>query len=383
MERKKNDFASLLEESFQKRKSIEEGLLFQAKITSIRTDYVFIETLTEKIKGIIPIEEFTESNTIPKNGELLSVHYLSENHGDHYFTTMLTGENLNFSNLKLAYKNEIPVLGQVSSEITGGYEVKLGELVGFCPFSQIDIEVKGKSPSGKKLKFAVMEIQDGKNSKIVLSQKKITDKEKNLKIESLKNELKVGSFVTGRIKSIHKFGLIVDIGGVDALIPISESSYKKNPDLEKEFSVGQTLRAKILNIDWKEKKFSLSVKDFIDDPWAKSFPFKEGDLLEGVVETIKPFGMFVKLNENFSGLVPNKETGLPIRTPVSTHYKSGDKIEVYILEVNPEKKQIALSISKAKEFREKLEYEGYMKQDTDSSVSSFGILLKNSLNSKK
>jgi len=383
MERKKNDFASLLEESFQKRKNIEEGAPFSAKVTSIKTDYVFIVTLSEKIKGIIPIEEFTESGGTPKIGEEIKVHFLREDSGDYYFSSILTGESLNAHNLHLAYRHEIPVLGQISSEVTSGFEVRLGELVGFCPFSQIDNELKGKNFAGKKIKFAVIEIHEGKNGKIVLSQRKISDREKNLRVETLKTELKEGGFVTGNVKSIHKFGLIVDIGGIDALIPTSEASHKKNVDLNQEFSVGQTLRARILNIDWKEKKFSLTIKDFLDDPWAKSFPFKEGETLEGVVESIKPFGVFVKLNENFTGLVPNKETGLPARTPASAHFKSGDKVEVCVLEVNPEKKQIALSISKAKDFRERMDYEGYMKNDETSSVSSFGLLLKKSLNNKK
>lgn len=383
MEKKKNDFASLLEESFQKRKKIEEGAPFLARITSIKSDYIFIITTNEKIKGIIPNEEFTESGVNIKIGDEIKAHFLKENYGDYYFTTILAGENLELKNLFLANRFEIPVIGQISSETTGGYDVKLGEITAFLPFSQIDNEFKGKNISGKKFRLAVIEIQEGKNGKIILSQKKISEKERNLKVENLKNELKEGSFVTGNVKSIHKFGLILDIGGIDALVPTSETSYKKNIDLNKEFAIGQTLRARVLSFDWKEKKVSLTIKDFIDNPWAKSFPFKEGDLVEGVVDSIKPFGVFIKLNENFTGLVPNKETGLPLRTPPSNHFKSGEKIEVCITEVNLEKKQIALSISKAKEIRERSDYEGYLKADSSNSVSSFGLLLKKSMSQKK
>jgi len=54
------------------------------------------------------------------------------------------------------------------------------------------------------------------------------------------------------------------------------------------------------------------------------------------------------------------------------------------LEVNPEKKQIALSITKAAEAKDRLEYKQYLKADEDpKAVSSFGLLLKQSLEKKK
>ncbi|MCE9500923.1 MAG: S1 RNA-binding domain-containing protein, partial [Leptospira sp.] len=257
-----------------------------------------------------------------------------------------------------------------------------GEFIAFCPFSQIDTDLKGKTLTGSKIRFMISDITREKNSRIILSQKKISDKEKELKKEILKTELQVGQFVTCKIKSLHKFGIIVDMGGVDALVPASEASHKKNSELEKEFSIGQTLRAKVLSIDWKENRISLSIKDFLVDPWSNSVNFKEGDIITGTVESIKQFGIFVKLNENFSGLVPNKETGLSQKTPVSNHFKPGDSVEVFVTEVNPSKRQIALSVQKAKDARERMDYSKYL-QDTDTkSVSSFGLLLKKSLSKK-
>jgi ribosomal protein S1 len=380
MKEKNSKFAKLLEESFKKRKNLESGTKFEAKITAIYEDYLFIKIPSEDLQGVVLREEFIDYDI--KIGDSINVYFLYESHGDYYFTFTLSAENANLENLELAQLREIPVWGQVATEISGGYEVKVGEFLGFCPYSQFDLEKKGKNLSGMNFRFIVNDIHP-KTKKLSLSQKKFSDKEKELKKEILREELKVGQYVTCSIKSIHNFGLIVDLYGLDALIPVSEASFKKNPDLNQEYSVGQTLRAKILSIDWSENKFSLSLKESLEDPWSKSLPFKEGDIVTATVDSIKPFGLFVKFTDHFHGLVPSKETGLSSRTPLGTHFKPGEKVEVFITEVNIEKRQIAASILKAKETKEKLEYQAYLQtQNSATSTSSLGLALKKSLGKK-
>lgn len=145
-----------------------------------------------------------------------------------------------------------------------------------------------------------------------------------------------------------------------------------------DFHPGQVLHAKVLKLDWEENKHSFTVKDFLKDPWAQNVPFKEGDLVSGVVDSIKPFGLFVKLNENFSGLVPNRESGILNRVPLSQIFKPGDKVDAFVMEVNLSKRQISLSLTKAKEVQDRLNYSGYLTEET-SSTGSFGAILAKSL----
>ncbi|MCX7999028.1 MAG: S1 RNA-binding domain-containing protein, partial [Leptospiraceae bacterium] len=298
-----------------------------------------------------------------------------------YFTHTLTEENFTEENLQIAKEKEIPVLGQVSSETENGYDIKLGEYTGFCPHSQMDAEKKGKSLVGQKFRFIVSEFHS-KGKKLVLSHKKLSDKQKELKKEILKTELKEGQYVTCQIKSIHNFGLIVDVNGFDALVPISEASFKRNPDLNKEYTIGQTLRGKILQLNWAENKITISLKESLNDPWSQKLPLKEGDIVSGVIDSIKPFGLFIKLNEHFHALVPTKETGVPSRVPLHNNFNVGDKVEIFITEINPEKRQIAASIFKAKETKEKLEYQAYLQSQQVSEGTSLGQILKNKLGKK-
>lgn len=380
-ESEKELFEKMLEASFKKKKAMESGTRVIAIVNSAKKDFVFVTTKEGKLPGIISSEEFIESE-LPKQGDEIEAYFLKEDHGDIHFTTCLSGDSLNKDLLEIAKRAEIPVLGQFIGENDSGAEVKIGEFTAFCPFSQIDPEFKKSGLSGKRSKFLIQDI--GTRGKFVVSQKKISDKAKEAKLGILKQELKEGMFVTCKVKTIQNFGLIVEMdGGLTALIPISEATYKKNPELEKEFQVGQTLRARILRIDWENQKFALTVKDFLKDPWAQTVPFKEGDIVKGTIDSLKPFGLFVKLDDHFNGLVPTRETGTPNRVPLIQSFKPGEVIDVFVMEVNPERKQISLSIQKAKEIQERMDYSSYLSSDTSGSTSSFGAILQNSLNKNK
>ncbi|TGK12232.1 S1 RNA-binding domain-containing protein [Leptospira fletcheri] len=373
-ESQKELFEKLLDESFRKKAALEPGAKVTAIVSSVKSDYIFIKAKGTGISGIVLAEEFTEP---PVTGSEFEAYFLRESSGDQYFTTCLSGDSLEKDFLSVAQTSEIPVLAHIVGENEAGVEVKLGESLGFCPFSQLDPELRKQGGLvGKYLRFLIVEV--GQKGKIVVSQKKIADKEKEAKISVLKGELKPGMFVTCKVKSVHSFGLIVEADGLTALVPASEATFKKNADLSTEFHPGQILRGKVLKLDWEENKHSFTVKDFLKDPWAQNVPFKEGDVVSGIVESIKPFGLFVKLNEHFSGLVPNRESGVPNRVPLSQVFKPGDKVDVFVMEVNLSKRQISLSLTKAKEVQDRLDYGGYLSEET-SSTGSFGAILAKSL----
>ncbi|EQA45445.1 S1 RNA binding domain protein [Leptospira broomii serovar Hurstbridge str. 5399] len=367
-------FEKLLDESFRKKGALEPGAKVTAIVSSAKSDYIFIKAKGTGISGIVLAEEFPEA---PKPGQEFEAYFLRESSGDQYFTTCLLGDSLEKDLISVAQASEIPVLAHIVGENESGVEVKLGEVTGFCPFSQLDSDLRKQgNVAGKYVRFLIVEV--GAKGKVVVSQKKIADKEKEAKISVLKGELKPGMFVTCRVKSVHTFGLIVEADGLTALVPASEATFKKNTDLTLDFHPGQVLHAKVLKLDWEENKHSFTVKDFLKDPWAQNVPFKEGDLVSGVVDSIKPFGLFVKLNENFSGLVPNRESGILNRVPLSQIFKPGDKVDAFVMEVNLSKRQISLSLTKAKEVQDRLNYSGYLTEET-SSTGSFGAILAKSL----
>jgi ribosomal protein S1 len=374
------DFGKLLEESYKKRKSIESGSLHQAKIIKETKDFYFIQTLGEKINGVVSREEFAEEETILKPGDELDVYFLEESSGDYLFTHCLQGSDITASRLELSIMHDLPILGHVATNQQMGYDVKLGDFIAFCPNSQFEPRWKGEDLVGKKFRFVVTNME---RKKIQVSQRKIADKEKQARVDILKSEWKVGSFVTVSVQSIQKSGLQVQVEGLSAFIPGSEASFKHNANLEKEFKLGQSLKAKIIELDWAVNRIILSAKDFLADPWALKLPFREGDILEGVIEKIKNFGIFIKLNDEFQGLVPNRELGLPPNSNPMNDYSPGQKVKVFVMEINPLKRQIALSIGRAKDTEARMEYQKYISDESEiQSTSSFGLLLQKSLAGK-
>lgn len=383
-----NDFASLLEESLQKRKNIVTGASSKVKLLNVQNGYLFIQT-EDGTKGIIPEEEFSLiGEEIPKIDEFQAF-FLKENHGDYIFTVCVNPEELTADLIEVICSAEIPIAGIVTGKTNGGYSVKLGGFTAFCPESQLDPSVK-ENYANKVLKFIITEMQKSRNKSpkanqrkgtdgffdLVVSQKKLIEKEKEERRKFLKEDLKVGSFVSCKVKSIHTFGLIVDVDGIDAIIPKSEATYQINKTLN--FKTGELLRAKVLSLDWSENKITLTVKDFIEDPWAAKVPFREGEIVMGTIESMKPYGLFVRLNDDFTGLVPSRETNVPERSPLQSHFKQGEKIEVFIMEINPEKRQLSLSIKKAALSRERLNYQGFLGEES-ASTSSLGDILKKAL----
>lgn len=375
------DFAKLLEENLKKRKIIEPGSLHRAKISRKAKDFVFIQTIAERIRGVISAEEFQEDGDQYPEGAELDVYFLEEESGDYLFTHILQGSDITPSRLELSKSYNLPILGQVLSLSQGGYDIKIGDQIGFCSLSQFESKYKGEDLQGKRFKFVVIDMD---RKKIQLSQRKIADQERDARVDVLKSEWKVGSFVTASISSIQNSGLQVQLEGMNAFVPASEATFSRNASLEKEFRLGQTLKAKIIELDWSNQRIILSAKDFLKDPWSLNLPFKEGDILDATVESVKAFGIFVKLTDEFHALVPNRESGTGPKSNLSSEFPAGKMVKVFILEINPVKRQISASIKRAKDTEERMEYQKYLVPEEEvSTTSSFGLLLKKSLEKKK
>jgi ribosomal protein S1 len=377
------NFEKLLEENLKSRKSIEPGSPHRARVSRVAKDFVFIESIPEKIRGVISADEFSEEFWTGKNpepGMELDVFFLEEESGDYLFTHSLQGDDITGARLELSQNWDLPIWGSFSQKQANGWDVKIGDFLGFCPFSQIEPRLKSEELLGQKFRFVVTDID---KKKIYVSQRKIADREKQARVDVLKSEWKVGSFVTANIVSIQKSGLQVNLEGLQAFVPASEATYSRNANLEKEFKLGQSLKAKIIELDWTQNRVILSAKDFLKDPWSTRLPFKEGDIMEGTVESIKNFGLFVQLTGEFHGLVPNRETGIPHRGNPATEFQPGSKVKVFVMEVNPEKRQISLSIARAKETEDRMEYQKYLTNESEvATTSSFGLALKKSLEKK-
>src|SRR6185369_6342377 len=125
--------------------------------------------------------------------------------------------------LALAAESGMPVEGKVAAVIKGGYEVTVGGLRAFCPFSQMDLRRVETAEDfvGRVLEFRVTKYgENGRN--IVLSRRQILEEQAAKAAEETRKKIVVDAVLPGTVSSLADFGAFVDLGGIQGLVPMSE-----------------------------------------------------------------------------------------------------------------------------------------------------------------
>lgn len=377
----KEDFATLFENSISDMDSLQPGQQIETTIVSISGDSIFLE-LGGKSEGILDRAELTDSDgkLTVKEGDQIKAFFLETKNGEKRFTTKISGEKAGNAVLEQAFESKIPVEGLVEKEIKGGFEVKIGETRAFCPFSQMGLR-RIENPQdyiGKQFTFKILEYSErGRN--ILVSNRVILEEEHRQKVEELKQTLKENMVVTGTIKSVQDFGAFVDLGGVQALLPISEISRSRVDDIQALFSEGQEIEAKIIKLDWRNERITLSMKALLPDPWdeaASKYPV--GSKHTGEVVRITNFGAFVTLEPGLDGLLHISELkGDSRQGNQPENVKKGQKITVAIKSLDTERKRIGLK--RVSSTQEDEDFQKYLDSETGNeseTYNPFADLLK-------
>jgi small subunit ribosomal protein S1 len=307
---KADDLAKMYEQSFTGMGYYKPGQAVQTEVVSISKDCVFLQ-LNGKSEGILDREELTdgEGNLTVKVGDSLRVFFLKADNGELRFTAKISGKAAGAEMLEQAYLEKMPVEGLVEKEIKGGFEIRIGESRAFCPYSKMGERRSDNAAEyvGKRLSFKIQEYKDRGRS-ILVSNRAIHDEARAERLEELKKTLREGMVVTGTIESIQSFGAFVDLGGIRALLPVSEISRSRVEDIQAHLSVGQEIQALILQIDWQKERISLSMKSLLADPWETAREkYPEGSKHTGKVVRLADFGAFVSLESGIDGLVHSSE----------------------------------------------------------------------------
>ena len=229
----KKTFAEMLEESYTRPKRFSVGEKAEAQVVKISPEWVFID-LGAKSEGYIDKKEFIDeaSNLTIKEGDTISAYFLSSRRSERLFTTKLLARKSVDEFLSNAYQNAIPLEATVEKEIKGGFSIRISaSATGFCPYSQMDrrrIE-NAADYVGKKFDFIIIEYAEN-GRRIVLSRRPILEKIDQERIAGLKVSLKKGMIVHGIVTSVRDFGAVVDIGGIQALLPVSEMAWGRVED---------------------------------------------------------------------------------------------------------------------------------------------------------
>jgi small subunit ribosomal protein S1 len=188
----------------------------------------------------------------------------------------------------------------------------------------------------------------------------------------------LGTKVVGRVKTVTDFGIFIGFDeGVDGLVHVSEMSWTKKIKHPSElYKKGQEVEAVVLNIDRKNERFSLGIKQLTPDPWKDvARRYRKGEVVVGKVTNVTDFGAFVELEEGIEGLVHVSEISREKVEKPSDVLKVGETLSAVVLHIDPHDRRIGLSVKGLKEKAEKAEIEKYI-SNQGSTSHSLGELIQ-------
>jgi len=239
------------------------------------------------------------------------------------------------------------VSGQVRSLTAYGAFIDLGGIDGLLHISDI-AHSRIASPEevlsvGQQLELKVLKV-DPESRRISLGLKQLQPEP----WDSAADLYSIGQRITGTVTRLMDFGAFVELSpGIEGLIHVSEMSWVKKIHKPSDIlSPGDTVEAVVLSISPAERRISLGLKQALGDPWTDApAKFPIGSAIEGPVTRLTKFGAFVQLTDGVEGLVHISEITADrrINHPQDILH-AGQIVKAQVLAIDPEKRQIKLSI---------------------------------------
>lgn len=228
----------------------------------------------------------------------------------------------------------------------GGVLVEYAGIRGFIPASQLD-SAYATDPvklKGKRIKVKILELNK-KNTRLVVSQKAVTQKDLIKKQKEALDKFEVGKKYQANVTGVAPFGIfvVVPVGKegveIEGLIHISEIAWEKVENPQKYVKIGDKIDVIVIGIDKSTGRLNLSRKQLTPDPWKKiGEKFKVDQQITGVISRLSSFGAFVRLEPGIEGLIHIS------KIPPGEEPKEKETVECIIESVDPLKRKISLSL---------------------------------------
>ena len=339
------DLLSQFEKS-KSRKPAEAGKGREGTVIAGTADSVLVD-IGCKTEGILPLTAFHSAKEPVKAGDKLMVSIKGRDPEGYYELSLGKIERpTDWASLKKAFDEKTTIMGTVTGVVKGGLSVDVG-VRAFMPASR-----SGVRDAAEMAKLVEQEIRcritklDEAEEDLVVDRRVIAEEEECAGKERRYSEVEVGATVHGTVRSLTDYGAFVDIGGVDALLHVSDISRSRVSKPADVLSVGQEIEVKVLKIDAEKRRISVGMKQLEPDPWdSVAAKYQPGERTRGTVTRVMDFGAFVELEPGIEGLIHVSEMSWAkkVRTP-SDVVKPGDTVEAVILGVSAGERRISLGL---------------------------------------
>jgi len=342
------DALSQFEQS-KSRKPAEAGKGREGTVIAVTVDSVLVD-IGFKSEGILPLAAFQSAGEAVKAGDKLVVSIKGRDPEGYYELSLGKIERpKDWASLQKAFTEKTTIVGTVTGVVKGGLTVDVG-VRAFMPASR-----SGARDTAEMEKLVEQEIRcritklDEIEEDVVVDRRIVFEEEERAVKDRRYSEVKEGAIVHGTVRSLTDYGAFIDVGGVDALLHVSDISRSRVSKPADVLSVGQEVDVKVLKIDPEKRRISVGLKQLEPDPWdSVATKYKPGERARGTVTRLMDFGAFVEIEPGIEGLIHISEMSWAkkVRTP-SDVVKPGETVEAVILGVSPGERRISLGLKQA------------------------------------
>ena len=347
----KESFGEILSE-FQKSHSrkTEGSRQLQGTVISVTAEAVLFD-IGYKSEGILPLAALQGEALKPGDKALVTVK--GRDLDGYYELSLFKVERpMDWSALEKAFADKSSVLGTVTAVVKGGFSVDVG-VRAFMPASRSGVREAADMEKfvGQEIRCRIIKL-DITDEDVVVDRRAVAEEEERAAKDKLYGQIKEGDTVSGTVRSLTDYGAFVDIGGVDALLHVSDISWGRVNKPSDVLSVGQQIEVKVLKLanEGGKKRISAGLKQLQPHPWDHvQQNFNVGDRARGTVTRLMEFGAFVELEPGIEGLIHISEMSWArskVRKP-SDVVKPGETVEVIILGIKVAEQRISLGLKQA------------------------------------
>ena len=210
----------------------------------------------------------------------------------------------------------------------------------------------------KEFKVKVINVDEA-GKKIIFSEKAAIEGDRSKALKTLKE----GDIVEWVVSGILSYGLFVTFDGLEGLVHVSEIDWGHVTDPSKFAKVWMKVKVKVIGLD--SDKISLSIKRLQENPWdILARKHKLNDVITAPISRISNFGAFIELEWGIQGLIHLSEISHWVVKDIRDHVKVWEEVKAKIINFDPKKKRIGLSLKALQEAPKKETKEEKKKEET-------------------
>jgi len=336
--------AEVYERSFP---TFAEGAIVTGTIIKKLPNAVLVD-IGVKAEGILPLTEFRNPDEVQEGQQVkVYVDALEDRDGFPVLSKRKADFQLAWETIKQKSESAEAVPATVIKRVKGGLAVEILGLDAFLPGSQVDIRPVPNLDElvGQQIEVKILSVNWYKKNIVVSRRALLEERQQEIRRE-LFTRLKVGDVIDGTVRTVTDFGAFVDIGGVDALLHISDLAWNKVVHPNEVVDVGDQLKVKVLSADPNTGRITVGLKQLTPHPWERveeKYPI--GSRVRGRVTTLAEYGAFVELEKGIEGLIHISEMSWTksIHHP-SQLLKVDDEVETVVLNIDKDNRRISLGL---------------------------------------